>query len=104
MLQPKILKTPRLNMFIHVHNGGHMVPVDQPTALLRLESQRTHFKFIKLENMLSTVQKADVLTRNFESINFPPQVFLSAGKKRFRNRQLADNGVANDDTGCNSVR
>ncbi|GJW04326.1 hypothetical protein Tco_1563182 [Tanacetum coccineum] len=31
-------------------------------------------------------------------------VFLSLGKKRFRNRQLADKGVATDNTGCNSVR
>nr|GEW45277.1 putative reverse transcriptase domain-containing protein [Tanacetum cinerariifolium] len=30
-------------------------------------------------------------------------VFLSVGRKSFRNRQLANNGVATNDTGCNSV-
>ncbi|GKD14818.1 hypothetical protein Tco_1199225, partial [Tanacetum coccineum] len=32
------------------------------------------------------------------------ETFLSRPRKRFRNRQLADNGVATDDTGCNSVQ
>ncbi|GJS56850.1 hypothetical protein Tco_0651634, partial [Tanacetum coccineum] len=43
-------------------------------------------------------------TRNFGSINFTPQGHLGFRRKRFRNRQLADNGVATDDTGCNSVQ
>ncbi|GKF52688.1 hypothetical protein Tco_0159598, partial [Tanacetum coccineum] len=32
------------------------------------------------------------------------ETFRSRRRKRFRNRQLADNGVATDDTGCNSVQ
>ncbi|GJW81554.1 pyrophosphate--fructose 6-phosphate 1-phosphotransferase subunit beta 1-like protein isoform X5 [Tanacetum coccineum] len=65
----------------------------------------------------------DGRTKNCRSINFPPQghldgisscvvrqkrklrvTFWSHQRKRFRYRQLADNGVVTDDTGCNSVQ